>query len=40
MKYSNVNFFPLGDGNIVSNKTSIEFTKDYNTEEISVNEES
>ena len=39
MEYSNINFISLGDGNIVSNKTIIEFTKDCNTEEIPFNEE-
>ena len=36
MKYY---FFSLGDENIISNKKLIEFIKDYDTEEIAVNEE-
>ena len=39
MNHSNIIFFPLGDGNIVSNKTIIEFIKDYDINEIPVNEE-
>ena len=39
MKYSNINFFPLGDKSILTNKKVIEFTKDYDTEEIPVCEE-